>query len=85
MATEKTQKNAKKYYCEICDFNTCNKNDYTRHLSTLKHIRNKSATFSNADATGKTQHYICCNCNKEYRDRSGLWRHKKNLFIARNL
>ena len=25
------------YYCEKCDFLTCNKKDYTRHLKTKKH------------------------------------------------
>jgi len=77
MSTGNTQKNSKYYYCEFCHFNTSNKNDYTRHITTQKHIRNASATNINNPATEKTQYHICCNCNKEYRDRSGLWRHKK--------
>jgi len=77
MATEKTQKNSNIFECEICDFTTSNKNDYNRHISTQKHIRNVSATFSNIKATKKTQDLICSNCSKKYRDRSGLWRHKK--------
>jgi hypothetical protein len=81
MATEKTQKNSTIYSCDFCHFFTSNKNDYNRHISTQKHIRNQSATFSNHEATKKTHQHICCNCNKIYQDKSGLWRHKKTCFI----
>ena len=76
MATEKTQKNSSQYLCNFCDFKTCNKNDYTRHLSTGKHLRNKNATFSNKKILKKQEIYLCKNCNKQYSDRTGLWRHK---------
>jgi hypothetical protein len=82
MATEKTQKNSKKYMCKFCDFVSCNKNDYNRHLSTLKHSRNKIATFSNTEILKKESNvFLCENCNKEYNDRTGLWRHKKTCFL----
>jgi len=84
MATSISPEKPHKYSCDICKHYTCNLKDFNRHLSTDKHIRNvsatfsnNSATFSNIDATQKSQHYICCNCNKKYQDRSGLWRHKK--------
>jgi hypothetical protein len=82
MATEKTQKNSMKYMCKFCDFVSCNKNDYNRHLSTLKHSRNKTATFSNTEILKKESNvFLCENCNKEYNDRTGLWRHKKTCFL----
>ena len=76
-ATEKTTKNEKKYICEICDFITCKKTDYTRHILTAKH---KLATDSNNLATKNEKihkAFVCEKCNKEYYDRSGLWRHTK--------
>ena len=84
MATEKTQKNSSQYLCEFCDFNTCNKNDYNRHLSTVKHTRNKTATSSNNEILKKQDIYLCKNCNKQYGNRSGLWRHKLkcNLYVT---
>jgi hypothetical protein len=85
MATHKIPKNPKKYSCEFCNHFTYNLKDFNRHLLTQKHIRNTSATFSNINATQKSQHYICCNCNKEYRDRSGLWRHKKSCLTQDNI
>jgi len=75
MATQIDKKNAKNYYCKICDFNTCKKSNFEIHLQTKKHLSNISATSSNTEATKKMN--ICDNCNKSYNDRSGLWRHKK--------
>ena len=82
MATEKTQKNERNYYCEICYFNTCKKTDYLRHLQTEKHNRNSLATFGNSLAQSEnnlvTDNTFTCNiCNKIYKDRTGLWRHKR--------
>jgi len=62
------------FTCQNCDFNTCNKKDYTRHLVTKKHKINVSQCIS----TEKPQKnpYECI-CGKIYKDNSGLWRHKK--------
>lgn len=74
MATEFSQKNAKKFVCENCDYKTSNKCDFARHLSTLKHKINISAT---ENAEGNAKKYECDNCYKWFSDRSGLWRHNK--------
>ena len=37
--SKKTKKNEKNYYCINCDYSTCKKTDYTRHLLTDKHIK----------------------------------------------
>ena len=63
-----------KFSCNICDFSSCNKKDYNRHIHTKKHIFNVSQCFS-MDLTQKTPYE--CNCGKTYKDNSGLWRHKK--------
>jgi hypothetical protein len=76
MSTKISKKNEKKYFCKICDFYTSKITDFNRHNLTQKHIRNKLATDSNQNLD-KTL-YICDNCNKEYKDRTGLWRHKKH-------
>jgi hypothetical protein len=45
---------------------------------TAKHIK---SMFSNEKvAKVANESYICCNCNKKYKDNSGLWRHKKKCF-----
>ena len=79
MLTEKTVKNCKKYTCEICDFHTSDKQNYTRHCSTRKHLE---LTIQPKQLTIKTDeintHHICSHCDKKYTSRVGLWKHKKN-------
>ena len=77
MATKINPKNSTNFLCDICYFTTCNKNDYKRHLTTQKHFSNILATNGNAKKL-----FLCENCNKEYNDRTGLWRHKKKCVIS---
>ena len=46
-ANQNTSKNIDKFYCEICDFGCSKKGDYTRHLTTRKHLK---LTNANPDA-----------------------------------
>ena len=78
MTTEKTQKPALLFSCEKCYFNTSKRNDYIRHIQTKKHISN----IKQQSATKNT--LKCENCNKEYKDRTGLWRHKKKCIIDKS-
>jgi hypothetical protein len=71
------EKGHSEWYCELCDYSCSSKYKNERHNMTSKHIL---ATNSNEKATEKGQQvilYMCEKCNKEYNDRSGLWRHKK--------
>jgi hypothetical protein len=63
------------FECLNCDFRCLRKNDYNRHILTRKH---KKAIINNVLAIKKAQtDYKCENCEKTYKDYSGLWRHKK--------
>lgn len=64
-----------KYYCKICEYDTSNFKDYKKHNLTQKHIRNTTATISNHLPTEKILN--CELCNKAYKDRTGLWKHKQ--------
>jgi hypothetical protein len=67
-----------KFFCENCDFKTNSKKDYDRHILTSKHIRlAKVNQFSTNDSTFDTN-FKCVECNKIYKSRVGLWKHKKN-------
>jgi hypothetical protein len=82
LSTELSTEGSYKYHCILCDYNTSRKSQYTRHLNTPKHAENnKTATKTDK----KEQPHICGYCKKEYKERTGLWRHKKKCtFINEN-
>jgi hypothetical protein len=92
LATEKIAKNRKIFECTTCDYKTCNKFDYTKHVDTIKHknailaTKNRDLATESSDfatqqslkvSKQKPRIYSCCNCDKVYVDKTGLWRHKK--------
>ena len=82
LGAKKGKKGQQDYICIFCDFKCCKKYSWERHLLTAKHIK---ATINNnlATKTGKKgQIYDCEYCNKQYSDRTGLWRHKKTCTSA---
>jgi hypothetical protein len=76
MSTDLSQKIPKKYECNFCDYFTSNKKDFDKHLSTLKHQNGHKSTKINKKSP-KIPKPLLCECGKEYKERSGLWRHKK--------
>ena len=60
-----------KYICTHCDYNTCNKKDYNKHISTRKHLR-----IIKCPKLSPEQY--SCECGKIYKYRSGLCKHKHN-------
>ena len=79
--TLENPKNPNIYFCNICNFNTCNKKDYNRHILTRKH---KILTNPNVFLTkipGKTLHDYSCVCGKIYKHNSTLCSHKKKCKI----
>jgi len=67
------QKYANEFYCEKCDYKCLTNFLWNQHKTTLKHNRQHSAT-----PPKKTQIlHICDTCSRAYKQRSGLWRHKK--------
>jgi len=67
-----------KYYCANCDYGTSKKSSFNNHLNSVKH---KKSIFSNQIMLKLCSKFICQSCNKEYKDNSGLWRHKKKCKI----
>jgi hypothetical protein len=58
-----------KYECISCSI-ICNKlSDWKRHLLTKKHKGN--------DSGAKSQITFACECGNSYKERTGLWKHKK--------
>ena len=78
-----TLENPKKplnYFCEKCNFNTSNKKDYTRHLSTDKHLG-----LTNPNIKTQKNPFFSCICGKTYRHSSSLCSHKKTCTHIHNI
>jgi hypothetical protein len=64
-----------KYICVKCNYSTNSKKDYNKHCTTRKH--KKSPKKDNIKTFFE---FKCILCNKIYKHRSGLSRHKKKCF-----
>lgn len=79
--------NFPKYFCEFCNIKTNYKKDYNNHLLTAKHLKltngnNLETKFppisQNQPEIIIHKFFVCETCNKEYKSRAGLWKHKKS-------
>ena len=61
------------YECKICEYITCRKSQYDRHLTTAKH---KIRTNTNIVVHTSSKTYQC-DCNKIFKHASSLWNHKQ--------
>ena len=69
-----SQKIPKNFACKVCDYNTCNKKDFTKHMATRKH-KILTNTSKNSDLEIST--IFPCICGKVYKHRQSLYNHKR--------
>jgi hypothetical protein len=75
-------KKTEKYYCNYCDYGTSKKSSFSNHSLSTKHIKsikmNALETFGNENMPKLcSKKYTCEKCNKEFKNRSGLWKHNQ--------
>jgi len=78
--SKKSQKVSQIFSCIDCDYKTCKKTDYEKHLSTDKHkIRTNDSKMVENDSkkSQKVGKLFECKCGKIYKYDSGYYRHKK--------
>jgi hypothetical protein len=78
LGNQKLQKSCNKYSCKICNYVTSRKSSYDKHTLTAKHVNYVNGNQMETESCKKLQNncnYICKNCNKEYFNKSGLWKH----------
>ena len=74
------KKNPNFFRCIHCDFTSCNKKDYKRHLLSAKHLNTaKPLTFTDDFGPQKPQklNTYLCECGNIYKHRQSLFNHKK--------
>jgi hypothetical protein len=86
LGNEKLQKSCNEFLCIFCNYNTCRKSSYDKHIMTFKHLKVAKETEKLQNDTEKLQKvakscnepiFTCDFCCKDFLNRSGLWKHKK--------
>ena len=75
-----TQKSSELFVCESCNYSSCRKSQYQRHLETDKH---KILQDPMSKKFQPEKLYIC-NCGKTYKHSSTLYAHKKKC-LTKNI
>ena len=78
MDYKKVPKSSEIFYCNLCDYYTCRKSQYDRHILTYKHKKITQDDEMDYKKVPKSSETFSCNCGKEYKHRQGLWKHKKS-------
>ena len=68
------------YKCNLCDYETCKKSNFEKHLSTQKH-----EILTNTDKKVANFKEFVCNCGKQYKHRQSLFNHKKKCQTENNI
>jgi len=71
-----------KYFCENCHYRTSKKSSYDNHNLSSKHKKNAKVNVLETNVNENmpklcSVKYTCQNCDKEFKNRSGLWKHKQ--------
>jgi hypothetical protein len=66
---EKSANPLKTFHCKKCDYSTNDKKDWNKHILTAKHTKSTKGA--------ENKKIVCIFCDKSYKYKSGLSRHKK--------
>jgi hypothetical protein len=75
------------YYCNYCNYKCFKKQHIKQHILSQKHKINIFNVVDNSDNQNFKKEKIIerkmneCLCGASYKDRTGLWRHKKNCLL----
>jgi hypothetical protein len=68
-------KTASNYACEICDYYTSKKSNYSQHILSAKHETAEKLAKNQPAPEMVSNKYNCDKCNRHYSSKSGLWKH----------
>ena len=78
---KKHQKNATNYECELCDFKCSKQSEWNRHIMRPKHLNNLQMMKNDNIKPAILNEHFTCDCGNIYNFKSGLYRHKKKLYV----
>jgi hypothetical protein len=72
---------AHRFCCENCHYYTNKKSSFEKHITTAKHLEltevNQFSNKSCSKVANENNEFNCKTCNKLFKSRVGLWKHKK--------
>ena len=71
------------FECKKCNYTTCRKYNLELHNNSKKHKNDSITTNNNQTLVKISKVYECNNCDNFFKDRAGLWRHKKKCGIIK--
>jgi hypothetical protein len=71
------QKSSQNFNCVYCDYTTCKKNNFLKHLATDKHKNCQNGNMEIAKVAKYETQFFCQYCEQKYMTNSGLWKHIK--------
>ncbi len=86
MTTKKVPIGSDFFICELCNYKSCRKSQYDRHILTSKHknrVEYNQTLEKSSDISNNVCNYIC-DCGKSYPFRSSLFNHKKKCTFIKN-
>jgi hypothetical protein len=74
--SENSENDVSKFDCKLCDYKCIKKQYFKQHCDSIKHKNRVGNTLAteNSENSVTTK---CDICSKVYKDRTGLWKHKK--------
>ena len=82
-----SQKVAENFYCKFCNYNTCKRSDFNKHLATDKHKKRENDSkmvVNDSDLSQKVAGKYVCECGNIYKHDSGYYRHKKKCYGSKS-
>ena len=73
METKFCEELKKKFYCEKCNYSCLKKQHIKQHYLSKKHNKPEHSI----EAQNNIIKSFDCSCGNKYKDRTGLWKHKK--------
>ena len=64
------------YECEICNYISSSKKDYSKHILTRKHKNTYNGLTNANNISQKSQQLFECECGKKYKHRQSLHKHR---------